>query len=967
MAVIESACIMLVSLLIDEIRLQSTDKTTGTTAVISGSGHQPHRPHVVPRIRHLRRILLRSLLPVTNALANDGELLDEPNPTSLSGILLKGVSLRPHSAHALLPLAHAGLTPLSSSSSRYSNSSQASRPSSQIHHQQSCSLGDSAGFEVGSRVEHDSNFTTPTNTASHNSPMTADSSLPDPLSPPSLNHKHKASTMSFVDRDSSTQLAPLVPLNVLDVPLTSPLQNREADPISDTAMLPDGSWAENNVNAPEPTLAVDIRPELPHNIGLQPLAKRLHELRLTPDTGPMSSSTSSASVHQMFQEHLSTVFYASCDRLYCSYFTLSCSEEGVPFYISEWADWSNNPSWEIVLENIEAMGLNLHLSQFQFTLYVYCVDSASVLPFLSRSIALTEMTFIGKDLADLDTQLFNNTVLIELDDGLYIPTTTYAKGCKSKDDSDVALRLTKVKTRNAHASYKYALLKKLIDIQCRLADLRSSTSSILAQSSDYFSALEADEFRVREAENINARICVIENAIMEQTHELQARGLRLAEMRLALQDRRIHLAKLQAEKSDETKTFMRARGGLSLTRKEMSRILAQLVKRRKLLIDGLRSFFPLTETDGFCIRGIKLPNSNFTGQDDERIATALGFAVHFITLLAYYLDVPLRYYIIPVSSRSTVWDVVSQQFQGSKEFPLYARGSERIRFEYAVFLVNKNVEQLLNYVGRPIKNLRNTLPNLMLLCDTIDAWRELDEEECLGIPAVDWAGMRGSDATQAMSDSYSAQGSTVPSEMGDASGTYLATTPGDKPNIKTINGPTEVDLQHGIIGASRLITRRGGGSDAGQSYLQYQIPTAKHSPDVRLKGPIQWIEAGGESHCSTGSYEDDSTSDNGTGRSYAEPSLSNFPSEDGEPVRESMVPSSLAQDSSTYPDGTVSLDGTLSANNNNRQAGRKQVRHVSSAPRLSLLSRLLWGSSEPRHSPKLEMVVDDEGESEHAL
>ncbi|KAH9245526.1 hypothetical protein BASA81_016991 [Batrachochytrium salamandrivorans] len=227
--------------------------------------------------------------------------------------------------------------------------------------------------------------------------------------------------------------------------------------------------------------------------------------------------------------------------------------------------------------------------------------------------------------------------------------------------------------------------------------------------------------------------------------------------------------------------------------------------------------------------------------------------------------------------------------------------------------------------------------------------------------------MRGSDATQAMSDSYSAQGSTVPSEMGDASGTYLATTPGDKPNIKTINGPTEVDLQHGIIGASRLITRRGGGSDAGQSYLQYQIPTAKHSPDVRLKGPIQWIEAGGESHCSTGSYEDDSTSDNGTGRSYAEPSLSNFPSEDGEPVRESMVPSSLAQDSSTYPDGTVSLDGTLSANNNNRQAGRKQVRHVSSAPRLSLLSRLLWGSSEPRHSPKLEMVVDDEGESEHAL
>lgn len=46
-------------------------------------------------------------------------------------------------------------------------------------------------------------------------------------------------------------------------------------------------------------------------------------------------------------------------------------------------------------------------------------------------------------------------------------------------------------------------------------------------------------------------------------------------------------------------------------------------------------------------------------------------------------------------------------------FPLYPRGVDNTRFEYAVFLLNKNVEQILNSQGIDAKNLRNTLPNLL--------------------------------------------------------------------------------------------------------------------------------------------------------------------------------------------------------------------------------------------------------------
>jgi hypothetical protein len=35
-----------------------------------------------------------------------------------------------------------------------------------------------------------------------------------------------------------------------------------------------------------------------------------------------------------------------------------------------------------------------------------------------------------------------------------------------------------------------------------------------------------------------------------------------------------------------------------------------------------------------------------------------------------------------------------------------------MRFEYGVFLLNKNIEQLMNYVGTPLRNLRNSLKNI---------------------------------------------------------------------------------------------------------------------------------------------------------------------------------------------------------------------------------------------------------------
>lgn len=56
----------------------------------------------------------------------------------------------------------------------------------------------------------------------------------------------------------------------------------------------------------------------------------------------------------------------------------------------------------------------------------------------------------------------------------------------------------------------------------------------------------------------------------------------------------------------------------------------------------------------------------YDGQNDELIATALGFTAHLVSMLAYYLEIPLRYPTIPMGSRAMIRDVVSL-ISGSRE------------------------------------------------------------------------------------------------------------------------------------------------------------------------------------------------------------------------------------------------------------------------------------------------------------
>lgn len=134
----------------------------------------------------------------------------------------------------------------------------------------------------------------------------------------------------------------------------------------------------------------------------------------------------------------------------------------------------------------------------------------------------------------------------------------------------------------------------------------------------------------------------------------------------------------------------------------------------------------------FTIAGLHLTvftkMSFFTDKKEvQRSATALGYVAHVVTLIASYLHVPLRYPLRFGGSRSYIRDYAPSIEPSSSdltpsssvsansrpvEFPLFLEGQDSTRAAYAVFLLNKDIEQLLNYIGGRSLGPRHVLANL---------------------------------------------------------------------------------------------------------------------------------------------------------------------------------------------------------------------------------------------------------------
>lgn len=196
--------------------------------------------------------------------------------------------------------------------------------------------------------------------------------------------------------------------------------------------------------------------------------------------------------------------------------------------------------------------------------------------------------------------------------------------------------------------------------------------------------------------------------------EKATRALR-NELRLMKENSRQVRAELEGSMTTDRLTSRRERHPEILEEKQHESAL-RLEHRR--LAKQLLEIFPIEPVDStfhFTICGIFLPNvfaiSHF---DPVQVGAALGFVAQVVLSLSFYLDIALPYPIRAFGSQSFIVDNISR-IKGSRTFPLWTKGVLLYRVEYGLFLLHKDIEQLMTAQDLPVVDLKQTLANLKTL------------------------------------------------------------------------------------------------------------------------------------------------------------------------------------------------------------------------------------------------------------
>lgn len=331
---------------------------------------------------------------------------------------------------------------------------------------------------------------------------------------------------------------------------------------------------------------------------------------------------------------------------------------------------------------------------------------------------LRQLHFIG---SLTDRSFPSNSVVFHMVDGIYLLDVPTGK-------------LPPAKPLSPLPTSSYSALMKLSNLDDSIQDALATREQIAAQINNILESRPSDEApQARETANLAAKYVKIENFRLEAT--IKKRD----EMKASIEAKRGGIANAQAAQDRSRNLMDEAITETPKLEAEHKKVEDDLRGQRRRICEELMQIFPI-ETTGkslvFTICGIELPNANFEDVDPEPIAAALGHVALVVFMLSAYLYTPLPYPIEWFGSRSVIRDEISQLADSNRVFPLFGKGSVAFRFEYAVFLLNKDIECLAEKQGLKVPDIRQTLPNLKYLLYVASAGTE-------ELPARKAGGIRG--------------------------------------------------------------------------------------------------------------------------------------------------------------------------------------------------------------------------------
>lgn len=418
------------------------------------------------------------------------------------------------------------------------------------------------------------------------------------------------------------------------------------------------------------------------------------------------------------------------ERLVISWFSIHHDEWEEPIYISEIMENCMNPSFSFF--DLDASIASTVRSD-EFTLRVWAktdlADEHRIL--VELRVNMRSLQFIGRSLEHFHHPLPENCVLLHLSDGIYTSFTDLPAEVAQQPPLTKAMRtMPPTPIASFDALLKLANLDDVIQDALRTrAVLEADINQLLAQTSNTehaISQLSAKRQRLRHTKSAKDQ----EQKAIENSTKAKC------ELESSLRARQKLMETAAAERHNGEGRRKQLGQESQSIRKQLQALDEDSSGQTRRICTSLQQIFPIdpikNKTLQFTIRNLYLPNSTFSDTNRDEIAAALGFTAQLVHMLSLYLSIPLPYPIELGEAMALICDEISAGI-AQRQFPLQPSGPA-YKFEYGVFLLNKNIEFLLNRSGLRVMDIRHTLPNLKYLMFVLTAGTgELPDRKAGGI------------------------------------------------------------------------------------------------------------------------------------------------------------------------------------------------------------------------------------------
>ncbi|CAL3972395.1 hypothetical protein PZA11_004476 [Diplocarpon coronariae] len=381
-------------------------------------------------------------------------------------------------------------------------------------------------------------------------------------------------------------------------------------------------------------------------------------------------------------------------RMADTFFTLHCRGREEPIYISEVVGKAMNPSFRFF--DLSCFG-PATTRRDSVTVKVW-VKRKDWKPLLEEEVNLQALQFVGT----LKGHPFPpNCILFHLIDGIYTV--------------DLASKPPRAKHAPSLPTASYSALMRLSTLDDTIQDALATREELACQINAILQSEPPDE-----APPAQEELALATRYVAAEKKRLKSSVRRRAELLASISARGDAITSGKERQARALADIHHAQDTLSSCRALLATAAAGIAGQRRRICEELMGIFPIEPTTQpllFTICGLPLPNSPFEDADEDVASAALGYVARVVDMLQYYLSIPLPYPVSALGSRSIVQDSISILADNQRTFPLYLRGTVRFRFDYGVFLLNKNIEALAESQGLKVMDIRQTLPNLKsLLC-----------------------------------------------------------------------------------------------------------------------------------------------------------------------------------------------------------------------------------------------------------